>query len=97
MSDSIYTTCDCKVKTQLEKCGEFKNERTQRIQHLPLVEKWEARNLWKILSRILLQSTQAYDKERKSNSAALFKMRYWYKESDTTMPGLWARNRKTKT
>ena len=31
-----------KTKTQLEKNAVFKNERTQRIQYLPMVEKWEA-------------------------------------------------------
>ena len=75
----------------------FKNERTQRIQHLPMDENGETRNMWKILPRILLQSTQAYDQERKSNSATLFKMRNWNKESDTIMARLWTRNKKTKT
>ena len=63
----------------------------------PWLKSGEARNMWKILSRILLQSTQAYDKERKSNFAALFEMWHWCKESDSTMSWLWARKRKTKT
>ena len=33
---------DCEAKSQLEKGGVFENERTQRIQHLSMVEKWEA-------------------------------------------------------
>ena len=36
------TALGCEVKSQLEKDSVLKNERTQRIQHLPMVEKWEA-------------------------------------------------------
>ena len=53
--------------------------------------------MWKILPRRILQSSQTYDQERKSNSKTLFKLWYWYKESDSTMPRLWTRNRKAKT
>ena len=36
------TALGCEAKSQLEKGGVFVNEMSQRIQHLSMVEKWEA-------------------------------------------------------
>ena len=35
------TALGCEAKSQLETGSVLKNERPQRIQHLPMVEKWE--------------------------------------------------------
>ena len=51
----------------------------------------------KILSLLLLQSSQGQAQERKPNFVTLFVLWYWCKERDTNKPRLRSRKRKTKT